>query len=77
MEQQPATGPTGAFFDHNVDRYPNIEDVFAKVVQRLENPEAPVERLEVTSLASGEATYRVWTARAEEPETGYLPADEI
>lgn len=66
-----------ASIDTNKDRYPTVEKVFAKVVQRLDQPKAPIERVEVTCLASGEATYRVWLARAEEPDAGYLPAGEI
>lgn len=77
MDQSPITGPTGAQFDHNVDRYPALEDIFAKVLERLDVPELTVERVEVTALASGEATYRVWPAREEDPETGYISPEEF
>jgi len=43
------------------------------VIEQLpELPNGPVERLEITTLASGEATYRVWEPRADEPIGGYL-----
>lgn len=63
-------------FDPNVDRYPNFFDVLRRVMDETELPDAPIERLEVTCLASGEATYRVWEARAVEPDGGYLPPPE-
>jgi hypothetical protein len=56
-----------------VDRYPELKKVLQAVSDAQDLPEGPIERLEVTCLASGEATYRVWAARAEEPEGGYLP----
>lgn len=59
-------------FDHNVDRYPNLSQVLTRIQQEPEIPKEGVERVEVTCLASGEATYRVWAARAEEPVGGYL-----
>lgn len=58
--------------DHNTDRYPNVEDVFALILEEEDLPPGPIERLEVTCLASGEATYRVWEPRAEEPTGGYF-----
>jgi hypothetical protein len=59
--------------DHNVDRYPDARTAIRRVAQEAVLPEGPIERLEFTFLAGGEATYRVWAARAEEPEGGYLP----
>ena len=44
-----------------------------RILKEAELPEGTIERLEVTFLASGEGTYRVWPARAEDPEGGYLP----
>lgn len=75
MDQQAAVGPTRAQFDTDADRYPSIKEVFAVVLDRLGEEDSPVERVEVTALASGEATYRVWPAREEDPETGYLPPE--
>ena len=62
-------------FDHNVDRYPNFDKAMRRIMRDAELPSGPIERLEVTFLASGEATYRVWAARAEEPDGGYLPPE--
>jgi hypothetical protein len=59
--------------DHNVDRYPNIYDVLSNISEQADLPNGGIERLEVSCFASGEATYRYWTPRAEEPEGGYLP----
>lgn len=56
-----------------VDRYPNIYDLLAAIQESGNLPNVPLERLEVTALASGEAQYRYWLPRAEEPEGGYLP----
>lgn len=61
-----------AELDTDRDRYPSFSKLLRKILEEVELPDAPVERLEVTCLASGEATYRIWSARAEEPEGGYL-----
>lgn len=60
--------------DHNQDRYPKAVEGLRRIVQSAELPDGPIERLEVTFLASGEATYRVWEPRAEVSEGGYLAA---
>lgn len=77
MEQEQVTGPTGAQNDFDADHYPSIADVFAVVLERLDDPNAPIDRVEVTALASGEATYRVYPARAEEPDMGYIHPSEF
>jgi hypothetical protein len=59
--------------DPNVDRYPDLDRVIRHIEDDLDLPDGPIERLELTFLASGEATYRVWAARAEDPEGGYIP----
>jgi hypothetical protein len=63
-------------FDPDKDRYPELEAVLSAVLASDEIPSGPIERLEVTSLASGEATARVWTPRAEEPLGLYFGPDE-
>lgn len=61
-------GPTlSKDFDPEVDHYPELKTVFAEVLRFEELPEGPIERVEVTCLASGDATCRVWAARSEEP----------
>jgi len=65
----------GQDFDHNEDRYPTLDYVFARVLDAIGDEVLAVERVEVAALASGECTYRVWPARAEEPEQGYFPPD--
>lgn len=58
----------------NQDRYPTFGEVVRRIIGVEGIEDVPVERVEVTALASGEATYRVWMPRAEEAEGGYLPA---
>jgi hypothetical protein len=60
-------------FDPNVDRYPDFRECLRRIMAAEDLPKGPIERLELTTLASGEATYRVWQPRALEPEGGYLP----
>jgi hypothetical protein len=60
-------------FNPNEDRYPSLRKVLHAVANHSDLPSGPVERVEVTTLASGEATARVWTARAEEPTGVYIP----
>jgi len=60
--------------DTDADRYPSLEHVVAALLADENIPQTAIEKVEITCLASGEATYRVWAARAEEPEGGYLPA---
>jgi hypothetical protein len=58
--------------DFDQDRYPDIHDVVAKVFAAENFPLGPVGRLEVTCQASGEATWRAYPPRADEPESGYF-----
>lgn len=57
---------------HEIDRYPNPEDVWANMVEHPDFPTGNIERVEITGLANGEATWRVWPARAEEPVGGHF-----
>jgi hypothetical protein len=58
--------------DTDLDRYPILRDVLAALDANEDIPDTPIERLELTALASGEATYRYWPARAEESEGGAM-----
>jgi hypothetical protein len=62
-----------AAIDTDADRYPEFGQGMRRIIAEANIPDGPIERLEVTFLANGEATYRVWPARAEEPEGGWLP----
>lgn len=63
-------------FDPTVDHYQPIRKVIQRVLQESEFPTGDVERVEITCLANGECTYRVWPARAEEPVQGtYMNPD--
>lgn len=62
---------------HDQDRYPELATVLRFIEEDLDLPTGPVEKIEITALASGEATYRVWPARAEEPIGGYLSPEVL
>lgn len=56
-----------------VDRYPEFREGLRRILDEAEPPEGTVERLEVTFLANGEATYRMYLRGFDEPEGGVLP----
>lgn len=55
------------------DKYPTARQGIMRVLDTGDIPKGSIERLEITFLADGSATYRVWTPRAQEPDGGYLP----
>jgi hypothetical protein len=57
-------------FDPDVDRYPDLNAVLNAISAKEDMVTGPVERVEVFCYASGEASFRVWGARAEEPVIG-------
>lgn len=59
-------------FDPTQDRYPSIAKVLHEIQRQEAFPEGPVDRIEICSLPSGEATWRVWSAREQEPVGGVL-----
>lgn len=59
--------------DTDSDRYPPLSKVFRKILESDELPEGGIERVEVFCLAGGDATYRIYPPRAEEPIVGYFP----
>jgi hypothetical protein len=71
MANEPAIRADEPDFDHNVDRFPNLEDVLVTLQHDPRLQESQVERLEITLAASGEATARVFAPRAEEPDVLY------
>jgi hypothetical protein len=68
------SGKQAKEIDPNTDRYPALTTVIDQAFAGEDFPDGDVERFEVTLLASGEATWRVWAVRAEEPVGGYIPA---
>jgi hypothetical protein len=62
--------------DPESDRYPDAKKIVARVFDEEDYPDGPVERIEVTLLANGEATWRVWAARAEEARGGFYASSE-
>ena len=71
-----SSGTVPENIDTDRDRYPTAVEGLRRVIGEGVLPDGPIERLEVRFLASGEATYRVWTPRAEEPDGGYFPAPD-
>lgn len=59
--------------DTDSDRFPSLNKVLHLMRDLPDMPTGPVQRVEVHLHASGEATYNVWAARAEEPVGGYIP----
>jgi hypothetical protein len=57
---------------HERDRYPNVYDAFAVILDEGVLPNEPVVRFEATTLANGDITYRYWTKGADEPEGGVI-----
>jgi hypothetical protein len=57
--------------DPDQDRYPSFADVLSRLLDDGPLLDRQVERVEIHLYASGEATYRVWEPRSEEPEGGY------
>jgi hypothetical protein len=62
--------------DTDQDRYPKLRGVLQAILQDASLEDAEIERLELTSLADGSATYRYWTPRADEPDGGFLAAPQ-
>lgn len=59
--------------DPETDEYPTLYDVTQRISNEVKGSKLVVERVEITCLASGEATYRMWAPRADEATGGYLP----
>ena len=59
----------------NKDRYPDFAQVLSRIQSESDALGKHVERLEIYTLPNGEATYRVWLPRADEPLGGYLPPE--
>lgn len=52
------------------DRHEKFSDVLSRVIHEKSFPKGQVVRFEITLLANGESTYRVWTKDQEEPWEG-------
>jgi hypothetical protein len=60
--------------DTDADRYPTLERTLSRLLHEKVLEGITIERLELTALANGEANYRFWTPRAEDPDGGHLPS---
>jgi hypothetical protein len=63
--------------DHNEDRFPTLTRVLQALPNQEDFPEGQVQRVQIELHASGDATYRVWEPRADEPASGYIAAEEL
>lgn len=59
--------------DPDRDEFPTAEEGLTRILEQAQLPDGPIEYLECSFLASGEATWRVREPRAEDMEGGYLP----
>lgn len=60
----------------DADRYSDAREVLSLMIDQVEAFDGPVDRIQVGLFANGEAVWRVWPARADEPEVGHQPAAE-
>jgi hypothetical protein len=60
-------------FDHNKDRFPKWREALRRILEEGEIEDIEIERIEVTFLASGEATCRVTEPRSDVTDGCYLP----
>jgi hypothetical protein len=60
-------------FDPDAEQYPTLKRVLRKIEAAPELNDTPVDRVEVSCMANGEANVRVWKAKAEEPEVLHWP----
>lgn len=58
--------------DHEVDRYPTLEDVLGRVLDSDEIAGVTVDRVEITCFANGEANCRWFAPRADESDFIHL-----
>lgn len=70
-------GNEDSSIDTEQDRYPPIRKVIEYALSIEDWPEGDIELFQVSGLASGEATYRVWPAKADEPVSGYLTTADL
>lgn len=73
VAKDPKSARDAQAVDTDTDRYPDLTDVFSKILETTDLPEGPVELVSVSCFAGGDATYRITPARAEEPIIGYIP----
>jgi hypothetical protein len=64
-------------WDPEQDQYPDVKKIVRAVLAEEDFPEGDVDRLEITCLGNGMATWRVWAAKAEEPVGGTYENPEM
>jgi hypothetical protein len=62
--------------DFSKDRFPDLDTVLARIMHDEEFPQGAVQRVEITCLASHEATWRAWPPKSDEPVGGFYNFDE-
>lgn len=74
----PETSPSNdQGFNPDEDRHPRLDKVMARITATLGATDVVIERLEIFANASGDASFRYWPPRSEEPEVGYLTVEEL
>jgi hypothetical protein len=68
-----ATNSDQAELEEETGGYPDLSDIFGRLLDAEDLPKQGVRRVEVNVFASGEATCKVLRWDAEEPEGAYLP----
>jgi hypothetical protein len=61
--------------DAGESNYRTLSEIFERAINDDDFPEGQITRLEIRLLASGDATYNVWTEGADEPVGGYVAPD--
>jgi len=64
-------------FNPDEDRHPRLDKVLGRMHAHLGATDVVIERLEIFANASGDASFRYWPPRSEEPEIGYLTVEEL
>lgn len=62
--------------DTDQDRYPDMRGLVQRVTSEPNFPDGDIDRIEITALGNGDATWRVWPAKSEEPVGGVFTADQ-
>lgn len=60
--------------DHNVDRFPTLNEVASRLADDKSFADLRVRRLDIRFGANGDGFYRVWETRDDDFLAGALPA---
>jgi hypothetical protein len=63
--------------NYDEDRFADANKALSALVNDDDFPDGPVERVEVSFMANGEVSWRVWEPRAEEARQGFYSAEQF